>query len=239
MSQVSNYLEQLKEKGVEISFNHVGKGDRTIFTFAGVGMDERYFTKYFTTEENKHQFFHFYIKVHNHKFKKEIPELWCLLAESLIDEYQVKEFDIIAYSIGCRLSYPLLNQPKLDNITLICPDGIFKHPVYSFATQTMIGGILFYPIFSTIRFLFSALARYIKLSPHELFKLWKLYSVFKFPKHVNLKLHIYLASKDYICPASYVVKTLRKSGNHDYEIIVANHFSILSIIKKNILLRLK
>ena len=239
MPNTTFYLNQLKNKGVVVSFNHVGVGNKTLFTFAGVGMDERYFTKYFKQQEDKHQFFHFSIEVIEHIYKKEIPKLWVSLINSILEEYEIERFDIIAYSIGSRLTYPLFQNEKLNQITLICPDGVIEHPIYSFATQTFLGGLLFYPVFSAIRFIVPSIRKFIKLSSKELFYLWKLYSVFTFPQSLPLKTTVYLALNDYICPHKKIHKTLKNNNLDKALLIKANHFSILSIISKNIISEIK
>ena len=228
MTQVSYFLQKLKEKGVEVSFNQVGNGNKTFFTFAGVGMDERYFSKYFSDQEKLNQFFHFYIKVNNYRYKNEIPELWMLFIDALIEEYQIETFNIIAYSIGARLSYPLLNQSKLNKVFLICPDGIITEPLFFLATKTSIGEILFPFVFKSLKVLFPTLKRFIRLSSVELFNIWKLYSVFMFPSVRRKKMTVFLATSDYICSSKRLFKLFTDNNLDSCFMVDSTHFSILT-----------
>jgi hypothetical protein len=235
MEQTKQHIHQLKKKGLEVSFKHCGKGRKTTFTFSGVGMDDRYFSKFFKEQEEEHSFFHFSIKVHDYSSREEIPRLWLTLINSIIKDYQIIDFTIVAYSIGARLAYPLLDHHKLNQTILICPDGVIEHPIYLLATQTAIGKALFYPIFRILHFTVPSLGKFIKLSPKEIFQLWKLHSTFKFPSNPHSKLTVYLATNDLICPTKKVSKSLKTHKYCTIHIIEANHFSILSLLKKKII----
>jgi hypothetical protein len=235
MEQTRQHIHQLKEKGLEVSFKHCGKGRKTTFTFSGIGMDNRYFSKFFKEQEEENSFFHFSIKVLDYSLKEEIPDLWLALINSIIKDYQITHFNIVAYSIGARLSYPLLNHRKLNQTILICPDGVIEHPIYLLATRTTIGQKLFFPIFKMVRFAAPSIEKFIKLSPMEVFYLWKLHSVFKFPEYTPSKLIVYLAKHDLICPPVKVSKALKRNKNNSIYIIETNHFSILSKVKERII----
>ena len=234
MVRTENILHQLKEKGVEVHFNKVGEGDKVVFTFPGVGMDERYFTRIFREKEKQNIFYHFHIKVASYKYKYEIPALWIKLISALIEENQIRSFDIVAYSIGARLSYSLFGREELHKVTLICPDGIVEHPIYRLVTQTLVGSIFFRPAFCVIRYIVPNLSRYIKLSSLELFNIWKLYSVFKFPKKVENKVNLFLAKNDLLVSNKKVLKRRDIKGFWSVEEVNASHFSILYVLKNKL-----
>ena len=230
-----SYLSKLEEKGFDVSYKKVGVGDRVVFTFTGVGMDERYFSKFFKEEEGAYTFYHFFINIKSYKHKSEIPQLWLNYISSLLIENNIKHVSIVAYSIGARLAYPLFGISQLDKTVLIVPDGVFEHPIYRLATKTILGGLLFYPVFKTLLFCVASLTKFIKISSKELFYMWKLYSVFKFPGRLPLNSFVFLASEDFICPSKYVLNKLYCSGFTGSRVVKSTHFTILPLIKKNIL----
>lgn len=60
-------------------------------------------------------------------------------------KYKGSKFNVIAFSIGCRLAYTLLAYfpQHLTSLTLLAPEGLVFHPIYRFATQNMFGNWLF------------------------------------------------------------------------------------------------
>ncbi len=239
MLTIQQHQQKLKEKGVEVTFNHKGSGQHAVFTFSGVGMNTRYFSNYFKDQEKDFSFFHFTLTVHSFEHKEEIVALWLPFIDALVEKHEIKQFSLVAYSIGARLSFPLLNHQKLQQTILICPDGIVEPLIFKLATQTRTGGFLFHPIFHLVNLLLPSLVKTIKLTSKELFYLWKLYSVFKFPVKGGAEITLLLAKNDTIIANKKVCNLLLSRGMGDMKYIDANHFSILSFIKKNNAIKIK
>ena len=87
-----------------------------------------------------------------------------------------QQFELMAFSIGCRLAFSLLMAfpQKFTRAILIAPEGLQFHPVYTFATKTIIGNWCFKTCVNQYQHFFQPIlyfAKKLKLAPKTLIKI--------------------------------------------------------------------
>lgn len=220
--------------GFDVSYTKVGNGKNVVVTFPGVGMTERYFENYFKNELD-HTFYHFSIKVTSSSALIDLPTIWKQFFIEFLEKEEIDNCELIAYSIGARLFYPLNGLSQLTKVSLICPDGVVDQVVYRLVTQTWLGKRMFFIVFPLVKMLNPKIAKYVNLSPLELFLIWKRYSVLKFPSKINHNVTVFLAKKDIVIPNEKVVKVLKNKKIERFLFVNCTHFSILPMVRFRLL----
>ncbi|MBT28671.1 MAG: hypothetical protein CMO01_03340 [Thalassobius sp.] len=73
------------------------------------------------------------------------PEAFKQELHHLFEKEQIRSFDVIAFSIGCRLALATASffPEKVNNLCLVAPDGIYENFWFHFATKNYLGNFLF------------------------------------------------------------------------------------------------
>jgi pimeloyl-ACP methyl ester carboxylesterase len=126
-----------------------GNGEKAMICFHGFGQDGRAFRP---IEERlpDHTFYCFDLPFHG-ETRIENPQSYLtsdrvqLLIQQLLDSRGIKRFSILAFSIGARLAFPIIESfaANIENIWLLAPDGTKNSFWYALATGNKINRKIF------------------------------------------------------------------------------------------------
>jgi pimeloyl-ACP methyl ester carboxylesterase len=140
-----------------------GMGQEVLLAFHGYGLDAHTFAPVVPLLENKYTIFSFDIPHHGKSIwepqehlkqtdsktdapsaGKFTPSDVRLLIEALQSEHNFTRFTLMGYSLGGRICLNIIElfPATVDKALLIASDGLVPNPVYTFATQTLIGNNL-------------------------------------------------------------------------------------------------
>ena len=168
------------------------------------------------------------------------------LVQKLVQIKGITRFSVVAYSIGARLAYSIVNDfaQKIENVWLLAPDGIVQNFWFAFATKNGFNRRIFsyfmqnpQVIFSTARLLKSlrlldpSMQKMIALSMATEDKRAQVYWTWTFlsplqsslgklagiAKQNGLEIEIFLGEKDRIIPQSAVKK--KANGKEKIKVI--------------------
>ena len=127
----------------------LGNGPQKIIAFHGFGQDGGVFRVLQSQNPNLTIYaidlpFHGETQVHdpNTVFRtSDVEEL----IQKLVDQQQLSDFSIIAFSIGARFAFPVITRfgNRITGIWLLAPDGIGRNLWFDIATSTSFGRLLF------------------------------------------------------------------------------------------------
>jgi len=131
-----------------LHFHKLGHGPNILLAFHGIGQEGASCFKPFEDNLGKYYtiyafdlFFHgqSHLPEERHAFSEPEPitkAIWKDVIQGFLTKNQISRFDVAGFSMGGRFVLATLEafSDKIDNAFLIAPDGISKHPLYSFAT---------------------------------------------------------------------------------------------------------
>ncbi len=129
----------------DFSLQVLGKGDKNILAFHGVGQD----SKVFETIVCNHPEYTIYAidlpfhgntdvyKPENRISQSEVIKL----AQKIIDHFEIQKFILLGYSIGAKMALPLIEPfyPQIHAVWLLAPDGIRPNFWYRIGTGSSAG----------------------------------------------------------------------------------------------------
>ncbi|GJM61112.1 alpha/beta hydrolase [Persicobacter diffluens] len=149
-----------------LHFEKKGSGKKIFITFHGFGQSAQAFEGLETFFPH-YTFYHFDLFFHGksqlHRDKEEVNQsLWKDLLTEFLEKEEIDRFDIMGFSMGGKfaLMTTVLFPEKIDQITLLAPDGIKTNFWYSMSTQPKFFRNIFRytvhhpkPFFRSIKFL--------------------------------------------------------------------------------------
>ncbi|MGB0525195.1 MAG: hypothetical protein ACPGJS_19640 [Flammeovirgaceae bacterium] len=172
---------------------------------------------------------------------------------------QKSKYDVIACSIGCRLAYALmLNFPTyIRKVHLIAPEGLLIHPLYTFATHTILGQWLFKQSVSSFNILnpmvhfvhqFNLLPKSLirmakaqtrsRIHRERVYHTWMIHrdfnvAVTKLAQSIQqhqMQLEFVLGAQDHIITYQHIAPLCNALGDYSYGLkqLNADHFNLLS-----------
>lgn len=119
----------------------LGKGRKNIIAFHGFGQDGNIFIPMINSTAN-YTIYSFDLPFHG---KSEINEKTSYfskdeivgLVQELLDETGITQFSILAFSIGAKFTFPIIESfgSRIENIWLLAPDGIYENFWYRLFTN--------------------------------------------------------------------------------------------------------
>lgn len=237
-----------------------GIGPRVIFAFHGFGQNHKAFSNlslvYPPELYTVFAFDLFYHGKSRHPFKEEIrPFIWKHMIEKLMITYEIKEIDIICYSIGSIFAVCsfMLFPEKVRTITFIAPDGLKNHTIYDLATSSYGKSIFYqlmrrpYPlikaldIFAKVNLFPKTLSRFVVLQLQDRSKRMKIYTSwvnFK-PMHYDFdafkemcyqhmpSLTFFLGKDDFVIKTSKIKPLAKELPNASIVELKSNHHKMI------------
>ncbi len=125
---------------MNLHYQKIGKSDKILLAFHGMGQDFSCFQKFAQTFENQYTTYLFDLPFHGESQVDEpiiTKEIWKEYLEIFLQENQIKNFSIIAFSMGGRFALATLEafSDSIENALLLAPDGITEDPFYYGATR--------------------------------------------------------------------------------------------------------
>ena len=124
------------------SYHTYGNGDELYLAFHGFGQD----ASIFAALGNSYKVIAFDLPHHgdlalSYQNEKEFITAF----KAFFADFKHAKVALIAYSIGCRVAFSLLQHfpERFHTVKLLAPDGLQIHPLYSFSTGTWLGCSLF------------------------------------------------------------------------------------------------
>jgi pimeloyl-ACP methyl ester carboxylesterase len=125
---------------MNLNYQKIGKTDKILLAFHGMGQDFSCFQKFAQTFENQYTTYLFDLPFHG---KSEVDEpiitkeIWKGYLAQFLQENQIQNFSIIAFSMGGRFALATLEafSESIENVLLLAPDGIIEDPFYYSATR--------------------------------------------------------------------------------------------------------
>ncbi len=79
--------------------------------------------------------------------------------DAFLKEKNINRFSLMGYSMGAKISFQLLHfyGEKIDSITLLAPDGIYRNFWYTFTSKNKLGNLLYLRIIKDPNNLFSVM----------------------------------------------------------------------------------
>jgi pimeloyl-ACP methyl ester carboxylesterase len=128
--------------GNKLNLHHqrIGKSDKILLAFHGMGQDFSCFQKFAQAFENQYTTYLFDLPFHGKSEVNEIvitKEIWQEYLTKFLQENQIKNFSIIAFSMGGRFALATLEAfpERIENALLLAPDGVTEDPFYYGATR--------------------------------------------------------------------------------------------------------
>jgi pimeloyl-ACP methyl ester carboxylesterase len=132
---------------LKLNYQKIGNSDKILLAFHGMGQDFSCFQKFAQTFENQHTTYLFDLPYHGesggingniyHKNEVITKEIWKGFLENFLAENQIQNFSIIAFSMGGRFALATVEAfaERIEELTLLAPDGITEDPKYVLATR--------------------------------------------------------------------------------------------------------
>ena len=125
---------------MNLHYQKIGKSDKILLAFHGMGQDFSCFQKFAQTFENQYTTYLFDLPFHG---KSEVDEpiitkeIWNNYLTKFLQENQIQNFSIIAFSMGGRFALATLEafSERIEKAILLAPDGITEDPFYYGATR--------------------------------------------------------------------------------------------------------
>ena len=120
---------------LNLSYLKIGKSDRILLAFHGMGQDFSCFQKFAQTFENQYTTYLFDLPFHGKSEINELiitKEIWKEYLSKFLQENQIKNFSIISFSMGGRFALATLEafSDRIENAILLAPDGVTEDPFY-------------------------------------------------------------------------------------------------------------
>jgi pimeloyl-ACP methyl ester carboxylesterase len=132
---------------MNLHYKKIGNSDKILLAFHGMGQDFSCFQNFAQTFENQYTTYLFDLPYHgksggingNIYQENEVitKEIWKQFLEKFLAENQIKNFSIIAFSMGGRFALATVEAftEQIDELILLAPDGITEDPKYVLATR--------------------------------------------------------------------------------------------------------
>lgn len=139
MRFLRNLCSRLKTK-MNLHYKKIGKSDKILLAFHGMGQDFSCFQKFAQTSENQYTTYLFDLPFHGKSEVNEpiiTKEIWKEYLSKFLQENQIKNFSIISFSMGGRFALATLEafSDRIENAILLAPDGVTEDPFYYGATR--------------------------------------------------------------------------------------------------------
>lgn len=128
---------------MNLNYQKIGKSDKILLAFHGMGQDFSCFQKFAQTFENQYTTYLFDLPFHGKSEVNETiitKEIWREYLDKFLQENQIQEFSIISFSMGGRFALATLEafSDKIESAFLLAPDGITEDLFYQGATRSRI-----------------------------------------------------------------------------------------------------
>ena len=135
-------------QNIPLHYHKLGRGPNILLAFHGIGQEGATCFKPFEDKLGEYYtiyafdlFFHgqSHLPEEHHSFSEPEPvtkEIWKKMIQDFLIKHNTSRFDVAGFSMGGRFVLATLESfsDSIDHAFLIAPDGISKHPLYSFAT---------------------------------------------------------------------------------------------------------
>lgn len=124
---------------MNLHYQKIGKSDKILLAFHGMGQDFSCFQKFAQTFENQYTTYLFDLPFHGKSKVNETiitKEIWQEYLSKFLQENQIQHFSIISFSMGGRFALATLEafSDKIESAFLLAPDGITENHIYQLAT---------------------------------------------------------------------------------------------------------
>ncbi len=125
---------------MNLYYKKIGKSDKILLAFHGMGQDFSCFQKFAQTFDNQYTTYLFDLPFHGEsEVNKPIitKEIWQEFLTKFLQENQIKNFSVIGFSMGGRFALATIEafSERIKNVLLLAPDGITEDPFYYGATR--------------------------------------------------------------------------------------------------------
>lgn len=125
---------------MNLHYQKIGKSDKILLAFHGMGQDFSCFQKFAQTFDNQYTTYLFDLPFHGKSRLNETTitkEIWKEYIDKFLQENQIQKFSIISFSMGGRFALATIEafSQKIENIYLLAPDGVTKNLFYAGATR--------------------------------------------------------------------------------------------------------
>ena len=125
---------------MNLHYQKIGKSDKIMLAFHGMGQDFSCFQKFAQTFENQYTTYLFDLPFHGISEVNETiitKKIWREYLIRFLQENQIKNFSIISFSMGGRFALATLEafSERIEKVLLLAPDGITEDPFYYGATR--------------------------------------------------------------------------------------------------------
>lgn len=125
---------------MNLQYQKIGKSNKILLAFHGMGQDFSCFQKFAQIFGNKYTTYLFDLPFHG---KSEVDEsiitkeIWKEYLTQFLQENQIQNFSIISFSMGGRFALATLEafSNRIENAVLLAPDGISEDQFYYGATR--------------------------------------------------------------------------------------------------------
>ncbi len=125
---------------MNLHYQKIGKSDKILLAFHGMGQDFSCFQKFAQTFDNQYTTYLFDLPFHGKSRLNETTitkEIWKEYIDKFLQENKIQKFSIISFSMGGRFALATIEafSQKIENIYLLAPDGVTKNLFYAGATR--------------------------------------------------------------------------------------------------------
>ena len=125
---------------MNLHYQKIGKADKILLAFHGMGQDFSCFQKFAQTFNNQYTTYLFDLPFHGKSsLNKTIvtKETWKEYLNKFLQENQIQKFSIISFSMGGRFALATLEvfSERIENVYLLAPDGIAENLFYFGVTR--------------------------------------------------------------------------------------------------------
>ena len=132
---------------MNLHYQKIGNGQKILLSFHGMGQDFLCFQNFAQTFESQYTTYLFDLPYHGksggingniyHENEVITKIIWKEYLEDFLQDNQIKNFSIIAFSMGGRFALATVEAfaERVEELILLAPDGITDNPKYILATQ--------------------------------------------------------------------------------------------------------
>ena len=146
---MENIVSHIKIGKEHLAYYVIGEGDRYLVCFHGFDEGKEVFENWLPSYGKKYTMICFDLPAHGDSSNFHATRLKSFelieFVESIKAVFNIETFDLLAFSIGSRIGFSLLEVAfsSISQAYFYAPDGVKEHPIYRLSVRTFFGHLLF------------------------------------------------------------------------------------------------
>ena len=244
----------------KLHYMKTGNGSRSLLLFHGFGQDHHVFESWGDKLSQRYTLYSFDLFYHGlSEWNNEKPvgkRPWTVVMDRFLNENAIRKFSLLGFSLGAKFVFATVEAfpGRVEEITLIAPDGISQSPWYRLATghflsRTLFKGMIRQPglfrivarLANRLGFINKLLLRFAESQMNTVERRRRVYHSWIAFRHLNFNLRsigatinetkvatsLFVGKRDQVITPAMMQPLLRHLHQPHFEILDAGHHDLL------------